>query len=253
MALSDRPKCLATWAGATPARRAARTALRCPSCKGDGTFLDLEGLCCLTGSGTRLFSNRLACLAAASNSGRPPLPFFSRLCTSTRSWPNCWASWASDKLASSGSPAGTEVDTRCGVGMVSVYSNRSSGRGEDPLGGIASIWGLTCSVPSFKSPAHCRVSPTTTARSGTSSRRWRDSTAGGGGWQARLHCRQEVVHRRHPALLKVPGVAPALDPDEPLRLRCGRIQPLAKGKRDGTIRRAVPCRAGSGSARLPSG
>jgi hypothetical protein len=54
-----------------------------------------------------------------------------------------------------------------------------------------------------------------------------------------LNRRQEVIHRCHPTLLQVLGVAPTLNADEALRLGSGRIQPFAKGKGDGTVVCAV--------------
>ena len=92
-AANGRPKCLATCDGATPARRVARTALRCPSCNVDEVLpgrVDLPR--CFYGCKLWRSRNTLAFLTATSNSGRLPLPFSIRRCTSSRSWPSCWAS-----------------------------------------------------------------------------------------------------------------------------------------------------------------
>jgi hypothetical protein len=43
--------------------------------------------------------------------------------------------------------------------MVSVTSNRSSVRGEDPLGCIELIWVLCCPIPSLKIASHRGVHP----------------------------------------------------------------------------------------------
>jgi hypothetical protein len=63
-------------------RRPHRPAL--PSCSGDEILLDLEGLFWRVEPGTRCLRDRLACRAAASSSGRFPLPFSIRRCTSSR-------------------------------------------------------------------------------------------------------------------------------------------------------------------------
>ena len=150
-AASGRPKCFATCLGATPARRAARTALRCPSCNVDEVLPGREdwprGF---EGRGLRRSRNTLAFLTAAFNSGRLPLPVSIRRCSSSTSWPRCFASCASDKLASAGDSSGATAGCDEGVGMVSVTSNRSRVRGEDPLCGIGFIWVFRCPYPSLE-------------------------------------------------------------------------------------------------------
>ncbi len=91
-AASDRPKCLATWVGATPATRAARTALRCPSCSGEEVLADLGCRSWRVEPETRCLSAILARCTAVSTSGGRPLPFSSRRCTSSTSRSSCWAS-----------------------------------------------------------------------------------------------------------------------------------------------------------------
>src|SRR5687767_15149758 len=54
-----------------------------------------------------------------------------------------------------------------------------------------------------------------------------------------LNRRQEVIHRCHPTLLQVLGVAPTLNANKALGLGSGRIQSFAKGKGDGAVIRAV--------------
>ncbi len=77
----DSRKCWATWEGTTPARSAARTALRCSSCSTDEALLDSEGLFWRLGLGIRCLSDRLACFAASSSSARlqAALHFFEEL------------------------------------------------------------------------------------------------------------------------------------------------------------------------------
>src|SRR5687767_14149601 len=69
--------------------------------------------------------------------------------------------------------------------------------------------------------------------------RWRDSAAGGAVRSPGLYGREEVLHRRHSALLQISAVAPAVDADKALRLGRGRIQPLAESKGNGAIVRAM--------------
>ena len=130
---------LGDWVGATPARRAARTALRCPSCSTGGVLLDLKGLACFAGLGTSRSRDNRACFTAASSSDPVPLLFSIRRRISSMSRLKCCANSASDQLASAGGLAGT-ARSDGGVGMVRVYSNRSRVRGEDPLRGMQFIW-----------------------------------------------------------------------------------------------------------------
>jgi hypothetical protein len=106
--------------GLPPATRAARTALRCPSCSGEEILADLRCRSWRVEPGTRCLSVLLARCTAASSSGGRPLPFSRRRCTSPTSWPSCWASGASARLASPGGSAE-------GVRMVRVTSNRTGG------------------------------------------------------------------------------------------------------------------------------
>jgi hypothetical protein len=157
-AASGRPKCLATCAGVTPARSAACTALRCPSCNVDEVLPGREDWPrCFEGCGLRRSRNTLAFLTAAFNSGRLPLPASIRFCNSSMSWPRCFASCASDRPASSHSSAEAGAGSDRGVGTVSVTSNRSRVRGEDPLCGIGFIWAFSRSDPSFEGVHHTVV------------------------------------------------------------------------------------------------
>jgi hypothetical protein len=92
----------------------------------------------------------IANLTAAFNSGPLPLPASIRRCNSSRSWPRCVASCASDSPASSHSSAEARAGSDRGVGTVIVYSNRSRVRGEDPLCGIGFIWVVRCPHPSVE-------------------------------------------------------------------------------------------------------
>ena len=103
-AARDRPKCLATCPGATPARRAARTALRFGSCRDERASAPLTCFVRLACRGTRLSSTRAASWTAWSSSGwlcRPALSSFRRVSSAVRSF-SSRANRASGMLVSSG-------------------------------------------------------------------------------------------------------------------------------------------------------
>jgi hypothetical protein len=73
-AARGRPKCSPTWPGATPAKRAAQMALRCPSWRADEVFIDHGHRLCFEGSGTNRSSDEIALLTTSINSGCSALP-----------------------------------------------------------------------------------------------------------------------------------------------------------------------------------